>query len=54
MYSKATVAMLATFRVSPCNHKINKRYNVKFVVVKGDYTPFIGSHALQQMNLVTV
>ena len=46
------MAMLGTCRVSLCNPKINKRY--KFVVVNGDYTPFIGSHALQQMNLVTV
>ena len=48
------MAMSGTCWVSLCNTKINERYNVKFVVVKGDYTPFIGSHAFQQINLVTV
>ena len=34
--------------------RTKKKYNAEFVVVKGDYTPLIGSHASQRMNLVTV
>ena len=36
------------------NPKNSKKYNVEFVVVKGNYTPLIGSRASQQMNRVTV
>ena len=36
------------------NPKNSKKYNVEFVVVKGNYTPLIGPRASQQMNLVTV
>ena len=36
------------------NPKNSKKYNAEFVVVKGNYTPLIGSRASQQMNLVTV
>ena len=54
MYSQSTMAVLGTCRVSMRNSKINKRYNVEFVVIKGDYTPLIGSCASQQINLVTV
>lgn len=36
------------------NPKNSKKYNVEFVVVKGNYTPLIGSGASQQMNRVTV
>ena len=54
MYSKSTVPVLGTCRVRIRNLKNNKKYNAEFVVVKGDYTPLIGSRASQQMNLVTV
>lgn len=53
-YSKSTMPVLGTCRVSMRNPKNNKKYNAEFVVVKGDYTPLIGSRASQQMNLVTV
>ena len=36
------------------NPKNSKKYNVEFVVVKGNYTLLIGSRASQQMNLATV
>lgn len=36
------------------NPKNSRKYNVEFVVVKGNYTPLVGSRASQQMNLVTV
>ena len=54
MYSKSTMPVLGTCRVRMRNPKNNKKYNAEFVVVKGDYTPLIGSRASQQMNLVTV
>ena len=54
MYSKFTLPVLGTCRVSMRNPKNSKKYNVEFVVVKGNYTPLIGSRASQQMNLVTV
>ena len=54
MYSKSTLPVLGTCRVRMCNPKNSKKYNVEFVVVKGNYTPLIGSCASQQMNLVTV
>ena len=54
MYSKSTLPFLGTCRVSMRNPKNSKKYNVEFVVVKGNYTPLIGSRASQQMNLVTV
>ena len=55
LYSKSTMPVLGTCRVSMRNPKNNKKCNVEFVVVKGDHTPLIGSHSLtQQMNLVTV
>ena len=54
MYSKSTMPVLGTCRVRIRNPKNNKKYNAEFVVVKGDYTPFIGSCTSQQTNLVTV
>ena len=54
MYSKSTMPVLGTCRVRMRNPKNNKKYNAEFVVVKGNYTPLIGSRASQQMNLVTV
>ena len=54
MYSKSTMSVLGTCRVHMRNPKNNKKYNAEFVVVKGNYTPLIGSRASQQMNLVTV
>ena len=54
MYSKSTLPVLGKCRVSMRNPKNSKKYNVEFVVVKGNYTPLIGSGASQQMNLVTV
>ena len=54
MYSRSTMPVLGTCRVRMRNPKNNKKYNAEFVVVKGDYTPLIGSRASQQMNLVTV
>ena len=54
MYSKSTLPVLGKCRVSMRNPKNSKKYNVEFVVVKGNYTPLIGSRASQQMNLVTV
>ena len=53
MYSKSIMPVLGTWRVGMRNSK-EKKYNAEFVVVKGDYTPLIGSHASQRMNLVTV
>ena len=54
MYSKSTLPVLGTCRVSMRNPKNSKKYNVEFVVVKGNYTLLIGSRASQQMNLATV
>ncbi|PFX12858.1 Retrovirus-related Pol polyprotein, partial [Stylophora pistillata] len=54
MYCKSTLPVLGTCRVSMRNPKNSKKYNVEFVVVKGNYTPLIGFRASQQMNLVTV
>ena len=41
MYSKSTLPVLGTCRVSMHNPKNSKKYNVEFVVVKGNYTPLI-------------
>ena len=54
LYSKSTMPVLRTCQVSMRNPKNNKKYNVEFVVVKGEHTPLIGSRTSQQMNLVTV
>ena len=54
MYSKSTMPVLRTYRVSVPNPKNKKKYNAEFIVVKGDYIPLIGSRASQRMNLVTV
>ena len=54
MYSKSTMAVLGTYRVSVRNPKNKKKYNVEFVIVEGDYPPLIRSRSSQQMNLVTV
>ena len=54
MHSKSALPVLGTCRVSMGNPKNNKKYNVEFVVVKGNYTLLIGSRASQQMNLATV
>ena len=54
MYSRSTLLGLGTCIVCMRNPKNSKKYNVEFVVVKGNYTPLIGSRASQQMNLVTV
>ena len=53
MYSKFTLPVLGTCKVSMRNPKKSKKYNVEFVVVKGNYTLLIGSRASQQMNLAT-
>ena len=45
MYSKSTMPVLGTYQGSIRNPKNNKKYNAEFVVVKGDYTPLIGSRA---------
>lgn len=54
MYSKSIMSVLGTCRVGMRNPKNKKKYNAEFVIVKGDYTPLIGSHASQRMNQVTV
>ena len=54
MYSKFTLPVLGTCKVSMRNPKKSKKYNVEFVVVKGNYTLLIGPRASQQMNMVTV
>ena len=54
MYSKSTMAVVGTCKVSMCNPKNQKKYRGEFVVVQGDYTPLLGSRAAQQMNLLTV
>ena len=54
MYSKFTLPVLGTCKVSMRNPKKSKKYNVEFVVVKGNYTLLIGFRASQQMNLATV
>lgn len=54
MYSKSALPVLGPCRVSMRNPKNSKKYNVEFVVVKGNYTLLIGSRASQQKNLVTV
>ena len=54
LYSKSTMPVSGTCRVSMPNPKNNKKCNVEFVVEKGEHTPLIGSRTSQQMNLVTV
>ncbi|XP_022794630.1 uncharacterized protein K02A2.6-like [Stylophora pistillata] len=54
IFSKSTLPVLGTCRVSMRNPKNSKKYNVEFLVVKGIYTSLIGSRASEQMNLVTV
>ena len=52
-YSKFTMPVLGTCRVSMLNPKNSKKYNAEFGV-QGNYTPLIGFCACHQMNLVTV
>lgn len=54
MYSKFTLPVLGTCRVRMRNPKNNKMCNAEFVVVKGDYTPLIGSQSRFSANESTV
>ncbi|XP_015778138.1 PREDICTED: eukaryotic translation initiation factor 3 subunit C-like [Acropora digitifera] len=53
-YSKASFKVLGVTKVQLQNPKNQKKYHVEFVVVKEDYTPLLGSVAVQKMGLITV
>ena len=54
-YNKQQISALGAARVSMHIPRTRKKYNAEFVVVDGNYTPFIGAHAAaQQMGLLVV
>ncbi|CAG2205039.1 unnamed protein product [Mytilus edulis] len=54
MYNKSQLSAYGICTLRLKNPKTNKRYNVKFIVVGDEYTPLLGSKAIQQMNLIKI
>jgi len=54
VYNKQQISALGTARVSMLNPRTRKKYNAKFVVVDGNYTPLIGACAAQQRGLLVI
>ena len=54
LYSEASLPIVGTCNLQITNPKNDRCYDFPFVIIKGDYMPFLGSQAAQQMQLVTV
>ncbi|CAC5379713.1 unnamed protein product [Mytilus coruscus] len=54
MYNKSQMSAYGICTLRLKNPKTNKRYNVKFIVVGDEYTPLLGSRAIQQMSLIKI
>lgn len=54
MWNGSSLKPLGTCRVNVKNPKTEKKYNLEFVVVRGNQMPLIGSQAAQEMGLLKV
>ncbi|VDI84144.1 Hypothetical predicted protein [Mytilus galloprovincialis] len=54
MYNKSQMSAYGICTLRLKNPKTNKRYNVKFIVVGDEYTPLLGSKAIQHMSLIKI
>ncbi|KXJ06970.1 Transposon Tf2-6 polyprotein [Exaiptasia diaphana] len=54
MYSKSTMSAVGTSSIEINNPKNGQRYNLDFVIVKGDYTPLIGLQAALKIKLIEI
>ena len=53
-YSETTLKVLGVAKISLQNLKNKKKYRAEFAIIDEDYTPLLGSSAVQQMGLITV
>ena len=54
MWNGAEVKPLGECRVKMINPKTGRKYAVKFVIVKEDFHPLLGTNTIQKMALITV
>ena len=54
LYSKASLPVAGTCNLQIKNPRNGLCNNLPFIIIKGDYMPFLGSQAAQQMQLITV